>query len=341
MINVATIKKSLVFLLLLLINVSALAAEERQTISSEEIVVPSNSSDFKGENYADVVRELTDAGFVNVHSIAMSDLLFGLLTKEGEVETVSIDGITEYEKDVSVPPDAEIIVKYHSFPFDISVPFDSCDYYADGTKYYYDLNWTVEELVDHFKSLGFNDITVEEQSSGDFEYYKIRRVSIDGDWRYEKGDIYKSNDSIKIVVNQPNETLTVDNCPELAAFLSGEDKDYLAFAEKYDGCIIEFDGHVAYSTPGSTLYEPIVDVAGGDFDNPYHLGHKMRIETTDLGIDNNYVWAYLDEDTNVHVIAEVEEYRSDYYKQVRLIGIVFAPQEEWNGGLLLPINRDF
>lgn len=333
------IRKSLIFLLVLLLNSSALADQEQQIVPLNEITVPANSSDFKGENYEDVVRELSDAGFVNVCSIAMSDMVFGLLTKEGQVETVSINGTTEYKKDVAFPSDAEIIIRYHSFPFDISLPFDSSDYYADGTKYHYDLNWTVESLVDHFKSLGFNDITVEEQSYGDFEYYKIRSVTIDGDRSYDKGDIYKSSDSIKIVVNPSNKTLTVDNCPELAALLSGESNDYLAFAEKYDECIIEFDGHVAYSIAGSTLFDPIVDVAGGNFDDRHHSAVAMRIKTSGLSIDRSFVQACPSEGTNVHIIAEVDEYYSDYYKQLHLIGIVLVPQEEWDSGLLLPINR--
>jgi len=333
-------KMSIILLLVLLLGIQALADQEQQVVSPVEIAISLDAFDFEGKNYKNVVRELNDLGFTNVQCMPMSDLIFGIFSKDGDVDVVSINGITEYKNDMSFPSDAEIVVKYHSFPFDISLPYDSSDYYADGSQYSYNLNWTVESLVSHFEELGFNDITVKEESYGDFEYYKIRSVEIDGDRRYDKGDIYESSDSIEIVVNPSNKVLTVDNCPELAALLSGESNDYSAFAEKYDECIIEFDGHVSYSIAGSALYDPIVDVAWGDFDDKLHSGINMRIQTTGWGISNKYVWVCPSKGTNVHVIAEVDEYQSDYYKTLHLIGIVLVPQEEWNNGLLLPINRD-
>ena len=65
---------------------------------SNEITVPNDYKYYEGENYKEVVEELTDAGFENITIKEIEDLVIGWITKDGEVEKVSINGSTEFEK---------------------------------------------------------------------------------------------------------------------------------------------------------------------------------------------------------------------------------------------------
>ena len=63
-----------------------------------ELKVPMSAKKYRGENYEVVVQQLEDAGFENVESKAIKDLVTGWMTKDGEVESVSIVGDTGFEE---------------------------------------------------------------------------------------------------------------------------------------------------------------------------------------------------------------------------------------------------
>ena len=76
------------------------------------------SSDLEDTNYQDVVSKLKDAGFTNVQTEVIDDLVFGWMIKDGQVEEVSVDGYTTFSADSKYPADVEIVVSYHTFPAD-------------------------------------------------------------------------------------------------------------------------------------------------------------------------------------------------------------------------------
>lgn len=80
------------------------------------IQVPSSSLDYRGMNYQDVLTELAEAGFTNVGTEAVDDLIIGWLTEDGEVSDISVDGDTSFSSGAKYEPDVEIIVTYHTFP---------------------------------------------------------------------------------------------------------------------------------------------------------------------------------------------------------------------------------
>lgn len=80
--------------------------------------MPFSSNDLKGANYQEVIATLENAGFTNVQTKAIDDLVFGWLTKDGEIEEVSVDGYTTFSTDSRYAADIEIIVSYHTFPTD-------------------------------------------------------------------------------------------------------------------------------------------------------------------------------------------------------------------------------
>lgn len=84
----------------------------------KQINVPESSSDLKGDNYQDVVKKLEDAGFTNIKTTKLGDLVTGWLTKEGEVETVEINSISSFNTDTDFPIDSAVIITYHTLPIE-------------------------------------------------------------------------------------------------------------------------------------------------------------------------------------------------------------------------------
>ena len=80
-----------------------------------EIKMPCAVSDYKGESYEDVIRELEDLGFDNIETSAKKDLVTGWITKDGSVEKVSIGGDSDFEEGDIFKEDAEVVVIYHTF----------------------------------------------------------------------------------------------------------------------------------------------------------------------------------------------------------------------------------
>lgn len=110
------------------------------------------------------------------------------------------------------------------------------------------------------------------------------------------------------------ENLTVDNCPELAAMLSNKaeiDASYSAFATKYEGRIIEFDGRIDYCTKHGN-YNTRFDylVSAGNYNPDSQIGPSFKFE------DVNYYDLNTDLDTvsvglNVRIVAEVVSFDSN------------------------------
>jgi DNA-directed RNA polymerase subunit RPC12/RpoP len=78
--------------------------------------IPKPSKEYKGDNYQEVMTELRAAGFSNIKTSKLGDLIKGWLTKDGDVEKVSVNGKTDFEADTKFPKDAEIVITYHTFP---------------------------------------------------------------------------------------------------------------------------------------------------------------------------------------------------------------------------------
>ncbi|NLJ40023.1 MAG: hypothetical protein GX352_00170 [Clostridiales bacterium] len=108
------------FFLILIAALSIFALIESPKNASgngvNDIKIPASASDLEGENYKDVIKRLESAGFSNVEGEMLENLITGWLTKDGEVERVSIDGITSFSEGQSFPKDSEVIVTYHTFP---------------------------------------------------------------------------------------------------------------------------------------------------------------------------------------------------------------------------------
>ena len=134
------------------------------------IAIPRASSEYEGKNYKAVLDELNTAGFTNVKTAVMDDLVLGILTKDGEVENVSIDGNKSFSRGTKFMPDVAIIVTYHTFP-DTSNGDDAQDS-DDGTSVDTDGNTGKKDSNSVSYSTN-NEATVKNGNSGVYAYKTI------------------------------------------------------------------------------------------------------------------------------------------------------------------------
>lgn len=110
------------------------------------------------------------------------------------------------------------------------------------------------------------------------------------------------------------ENLTVENCPELASILSNKadlDPSYEAFAEKYQGRNIEFDGRIDYCTNYenySTRFDYLI--SSGDYDPDSQIGPTFKFENVNHAQLNTNLET-VSVGLNVHIVAEVVSYDND------------------------------
>ena len=83
-----------------------------QIVGDDEAKAPDAASDYKHDDYKEVANRLSGAGFTNIRTEILYDIVLGW-TSEGEVESVSIDGDTSFDKGAVFKKNAEIIITYH------------------------------------------------------------------------------------------------------------------------------------------------------------------------------------------------------------------------------------
>ena len=83
--------------------------------NSNELSLPIESENINQKNYKVIVSQLEDTGFTNVKTEKIEDLINGWLIKDGQIESVSIQGKTEFQKGEKIPKNAHITVTYHTF----------------------------------------------------------------------------------------------------------------------------------------------------------------------------------------------------------------------------------
>jgi hypothetical protein len=105
-----------IILLLVLGTLSAFSNFSSSRDPDGRLKIPKNSSNYKGSNYSTVIAELRAAGFSNVRTTVLDDLIMGWLTKDGEVESVEVDGSTTFRAGARYAPDVPIVVTYHTYP---------------------------------------------------------------------------------------------------------------------------------------------------------------------------------------------------------------------------------
>ena len=90
---------------------------DKGAVGEGEAMAPKSAWDFKYDNYKDVETELKNAGFTNIKTAILYDIVWGW-TSEGEVDSVSINGNKDFSKGNVFKKDAEIVITYHMWEED-------------------------------------------------------------------------------------------------------------------------------------------------------------------------------------------------------------------------------
>lgn len=81
-------------------------------LADGEVKLDVAASEYKHKNYEDVTTALKTLGFSNIKYKVLYDIVLGW-TADGDVETVSIAGKSDFTRGDVFPADAEIIITYH------------------------------------------------------------------------------------------------------------------------------------------------------------------------------------------------------------------------------------
>lgn len=233
---------------------------------------PSGSTIMEGKDYESVVKEFEENGFTNIKLEKIEDLITGWLTKDGEVEDVSVGGDVEYSPDKLVKSDTEVIIRYHTFP----------ESEEEDTEIAKD-NTAQEDVKEETP---VKDESVQEEA---------------------KEETPVKEEPTQEEVKEP-EIYTVDNSPDMAKFVKSYDSEFLKeFAEKYRGKTIQFNGavdifekHPKYNTRYTALLRTC-DYHPDKVEGP-------PIKTWDFNINDDRSFSNLEEGNNVIITARVMDY---------------------------------
>lgn len=94
------------------ISVETIYVENKGAVGENEVMVPSSASNCMFENYKDIEKIFKDAGFTNITTEILYDIVWGW-TEEGEVDSISIDGNSDFIRGDIFAKDAKIVITYH------------------------------------------------------------------------------------------------------------------------------------------------------------------------------------------------------------------------------------
>ena len=239
-----------------------------------EVKTPSGSIAQKGREYTEVVDDFKSKGFKNVKTEKIEDLITGWITKDGEVEEVSVNGSVDYSPDEWTSADAEVIIKYHTFKKE-------------------DAKSTSESSAkDKAKSTA--DFTVNDDTKSTTE--SIAETDSKGEEKTAEILTESNCKDLKQILNTKDE---FDPCIK-------------EFAQNYAGRTIEFDGNTAdvqqhgdYKTRFDYL------IYAGDYSKTDALGPSFQISDvnySDLHLTGDNVPDTFSEGLNIHIVAMVGEY---------------------------------
>ena len=79
------------------------------------ICIDDEPDDFVGRDYENVLDDLEEMGFDNITFERKDDLITGILTAEGSIDSITINGSSTFDEDDVYCHDAEIVIVVHTF----------------------------------------------------------------------------------------------------------------------------------------------------------------------------------------------------------------------------------
>ncbi len=108
-------KKCICVVLTILVAICLFGCDDKNA-HTNEAQIPLSNAYIEDLDYRDAVEQFKKAGFANVETLAIDDLITGWVNKDGEVEEITIAGKSDFSADDWVSKDAHVVIKYHTFP---------------------------------------------------------------------------------------------------------------------------------------------------------------------------------------------------------------------------------
>lgn len=89
--------------------------KKRQIISSSEVQISEIMADYNKKNHTALLALFRAAGFTNVNEVPLSDLNIFTAQKNGQVESITINGDSDFDEGDVFPKSAIVTITYHSF----------------------------------------------------------------------------------------------------------------------------------------------------------------------------------------------------------------------------------
>lgn len=172
---------------------------------------PYASCDCIGKDKETVAGDFFLAGFSNVDEEAIEDLEITETDKYGKVESITVNGIADFEGNKEFKATSKVVIKYHSYKRkEVPISYEEAK------------NMDIEAIIKAFDDSGFVNIKTDEEydldpSTNDVEFEN--RISIDGTTSFSKDAKFPQNSEIKIVTHKPYELynlkVVIDFVPNL------------------------------------------------------------------------------------------------------------------------------
>lgn len=263
---------------------SSSVAEDSQNLSSSEAAAPRSANDCKDTNYKKIVKEFEEAGFRNIETKPLGDMVIGLLSTEDEVKKITIDGKDNFKKGDVFSKNSKIVITYHSYPEDDS---------EEGSE--------TEETTTQETTTTKEPTTTKETTTTKKTTTKATTTE-------------NLNTVLTVQNNKDLAQILSDYCSPSV---------YKAFSEKYRGRTIEFDGCIAYvSLHGNytTRYDFLI-YSGNYNDEASNRGVNMQIRNVNFSGLHLTGSDTAKEGMNIHVKATVGEFSSGELLYIEPIAI--------------------
>ncbi len=160
---------------------------EEPTTEPRTVEIPVSSKDCLNKDESDILKMFQKAGFADVETEGLSDLLTKDKGKSGQVKEVTIDTKKSFKKGDKVMSDVVVKIIYHSENSHY-MPFDSKE--LDGKNY--------EDIVTQLKDEGFTNIKTKAFEDNGKEKDSVKSVSVNGETEFDDYTSYIAD--AKIVV---------------------------------------------------------------------------------------------------------------------------------------------
>lgn len=305
-------KKAVAFLLTFVILFSL-------TSCGNSVKIKFSSSELEGQYFEDVIEKLKKSKFTNIETNKIDDLTTDTHAVDGYVESVSINGLTEFDKKTEFEKTAKIIITYHNIP---KIKFPLSQELINSSEY--------TAIGQALKEAGFTNVSITESFDLDPDDKNVsfkNEINIDGNTVFEKNQEIAFDAPISVICHLPYAKRSVKahvKCysnllfskydiyvkvddKKVGELAHGSEKDY-NLSLKEGEHTITFESQVSSSVIGSVTINVIGDM---------EVGYTLSCNSDNISVDEEYKYTVNSQaEDEVQMPLSESSYTVKDYKQV-------------------------